>query len=92
MKNVPFPMRPLKTSLSYLRLIPGVLTILLVVKTMRLVPHVLGYIFEKYINQKSFGAYYTRPQITEYLCNRSIHKLILEKINAAPHPRQNKGL
>src|SRR5947208_638643 len=45
-------------------------------------PHVLGYIFEKYINQKSFGAYYTHPEITEYLCERTIHKLILEKINA----------
>ncbi|MGB8345805.1 MAG: DNA methyltransferase, partial [Ktedonobacteraceae bacterium] len=45
-------------------------------------PHVLGYIFEKYINQKSFGAYYTRPEITAYLCERTIHKLILEKINA----------
>ena len=45
-------------------------------------PHVLGYIFEKYINQKFFGAYYTRPEITEYLCERTIHKLILEKINA----------
>ncbi len=44
-------------------------------------PHVLGYIFEKYINQKSFGAYYTRPEITAYLCERTIHKLILEKIN-----------
>ena len=28
-------------------------------------PDVLGYIFEKYINQKAFGAYYTRPEITE---------------------------
>jgi hypothetical protein len=44
-------------------------------------PHVLGYIFEKYINQKFFGAYYTRPEITEYLCERTIHRLILEKIN-----------
>jgi len=44
-------------------------------------PHVLGYIFEKYINQKSFGAYYTRPEITEYLCERAIHKLILERVN-----------
>jgi hypothetical protein len=53
-------------------------------------PHVLGYIFEKYINQKSFGAYYTRPQITEYLCNRSIHKLILEKINITPIPGKTR--
>jgi len=46
-------------------------------------PDVLGYIFEKYINQKAFGAYYTRPQITEYLCDRTIHKLIVDQINAA---------
>lgn len=43
-------------------------------------PDVLGYIFEKYINQKAFGAYYTRPEITGYLAERSIHKLILERI------------
>ncbi|AGX86694.1 type II restriction enzyme methyltransferase subunit [Candidatus Symbiobacter mobilis CR] len=44
-------------------------------------PDVLGYIFEKYINQKAFGAYYTRPEITEYLCERTIHRLILARIN-----------
>ncbi len=44
-------------------------------------PDVLGYIFEKYINQKAFGAYYTRPEITEYLSERTIHKLILDRIN-----------
>ena len=44
-------------------------------------PDVLGYIFEKYINQKAFGAYYTRPEITEYLCERSIHRIILARIN-----------
>lgn len=44
-------------------------------------PDVLGYIFEKYINQKAFGAYYTRPEITEYLCERTIHKLILDRVN-----------
>lgn len=43
-------------------------------------PDVLGYIFEKYINQKAFGAYYTRPEITGYLAERSVHKLILERI------------
>ncbi|MEH1847398.1 MAG: DNA methyltransferase [Nostoc sp.] len=46
-------------------------------------PDVLGYIFEKYINQKAFGAYYTRPQITEYLCDRTIHKLIVDRVNDA---------
>ncbi len=44
-------------------------------------PSVLGFIFEKYINQKAFGAYYTRPEITEYLCRQSIQKLILDKVN-----------
>jgi Putative DNA-binding domain len=44
-------------------------------------PDILGYIFEKYINQKAFGAYYTRPEITEYLSERTIHRLILDAIN-----------
>ncbi|MFZ1643493.1 MAG: DNA methyltransferase [Candidatus Contendobacter sp.] len=44
-------------------------------------PDVLGYIFEKYINQKAFGAYYTRTEITEYLCERTIHRLILARVN-----------
>ncbi|WP_460193432.1 Eco57I restriction-modification methylase domain-containing protein [Thermosynechococcus sp. FA-CM-4201] len=43
-------------------------------------PDILGYIFEKYINQKEFGAYYTRPEITEYLCDRTINKLLLERL------------
>ena len=49
-------------------------------------PDVLGYIFEKYINQKAFGAYYTRPEITSYLAERSIHKLILERIQEPAIP------
>ncbi|MEG4169985.1 MULTISPECIES: Eco57I restriction-modification methylase domain-containing protein [unclassified Microcoleus] len=48
-------------------------------------PAVLGYIFEKYINQKAFGAYYTRPEITEYLCDRTINKLILDRVNEGGH-------
>lgn len=43
-------------------------------------PDVLGYIFEKYINQKAFGAYYTRPEITLYLCEQTIQRLVLEKM------------
>ena len=39
--------------------------------------------FEKYINQKAFGAYYTRTEITEYLCGRTIHRLILNAINTS---------
>jgi Putative DNA-binding domain len=46
-------------------------------------PDVLGHIFEKYINQKGFGAYYTRSEITEYLCHQTIDKLIVDRVNAA---------
>src|ERR1700680_2872416 len=49
-------------------------------------PDVLGYIFEKYINQKAFGAYYTRPQITEYLCEQTLHRLILDRMNEPDLP------
>ena len=49
-------------------------------------PDVLGYIFEKYINQKAFGAYYTRTEITEYLCERTIYRLILDKVNQPALP------
>jgi hypothetical protein len=43
-------------------------------------PDILGFIFEKYINQKAFGAYYTRAEITEYLCDRTIHRLIVDAV------------
>ncbi len=35
-------------------------------------PDVLGYIFEKYINQKEMGAYYTKEDITEYIGRNTI--------------------
>jgi hypothetical protein len=35
-------------------------------------PDVLGYIFEKYINQKQMGAYYTKEDITEYIAKSTI--------------------
>jgi len=54
-------------------------------------PDVLGYIFEKYINQKAFGAYYTRPEITEYLCDRTINKLILDRVNSSLTPLSPDG-
>jgi hypothetical protein len=50
-------------------------------------PDVLGYIFEKYINQKAFGAYYTRTEITQYLCEQTIYKLILDRVNGSPGPK-----
>lgn len=35
-------------------------------------PDVLGYIFEKYINQKEMGAYYTKEDITEYVSKNTV--------------------
>lgn len=49
-------------------------------------PDVLGYIFEKYINQKAFGAYYTKPEITNYLAERSIHQLVLDRVKEPAQP------
>lgn len=35
-------------------------------------PDVLGFIFEKYINQKQMGAYYTKEDITEYISKNTV--------------------
>ncbi len=35
-------------------------------------PDVLGYIFEKYVNQKQMGAYYTKEDITEYISKNTV--------------------
>ncbi len=45
-------------------------------------PDVLGYIFEKYINQKQMGAYYTKEDITEYIGRNTIVPFILESAKA----------
>lgn len=42
-------------------------------------PDVLGYIFEKYINQKQMGAYYTRDDITGYICRNTIIPALFDK-------------
>ncbi len=44
-------------------------------------PDVLGYIFEKYINQKQMGAYYTRDDITGYICRNTIIPALFDKAN-----------
>jgi hypothetical protein len=41
-------------------------------------PDVLGYIFEKYVNQKEMGAYYTKEDITEYISKSTIIPFIFE--------------
>jgi hypothetical protein len=42
-------------------------------------PDVLGYIFEKYINQKQMGAYYTKEDITEYIGKNTILPHLMDK-------------
>ena len=42
-------------------------------------PDVLGYIFEKYINQKQMGAYYTKGDITEYISKNTIIPFLFDK-------------
>ncbi|HDV6322048.1 TPA: Eco57I restriction-modification methylase domain-containing protein [Burkholderia multivorans] len=42
-------------------------------------PDVLGYIFEKYINQKQMGAYYTKEDITEYISKSAIIPHLIEQ-------------
>lgn len=43
-------------------------------------PDVLGYTFEKYINQKEMGAYYTKEDITGYISKNTIIPFIFEKV------------
>src|ERR1043166_347216 len=42
-------------------------------------PDVLGYIFEKYINQRQMGAYYTKEDITECISNNTIIPFLFER-------------
>ncbi len=43
-------------------------------------PDVLGYIFEKYINQKQMGAYYTKEDITEYISKNTIIPFLFDRM------------
>ena len=49
-------------------------------------PSTLNSVRRNNINQKAFGAYYTRPEITGYLAERSIHQLILERVHEPAMP------
>lgn len=42
----------------------------------------LGYIFEKYINQKQMGAYYTKEDITEYIGKNTVLPFLLDAARA----------
>ena len=41
-------------------------------------PDVLGYIFEKYINQKQMGAYYTKEDITGYITRNTVMPFLFD--------------
>jgi hypothetical protein len=45
-------------------------------------PDVLGYIFEKYINQKQMGAYYTKEDITEYISKNTVLPFLFDTARA----------
>ncbi len=45
-------------------------------------PDALGHVLERQVNQKESGAYFTRPEITASLCDRVIHRLIVDAVNA----------
>jgi hypothetical protein len=49
-------------------------------------PDVLGYIFEKFVNQKQMGAYYTKEDITDYIGKNTIIPCLLAKVRA-DHPK-----
>ena len=42
----------------------------------------LGYIFEKYINQKQMGAYYTKEDITEYISKNTVIPFLFDAARA----------
>jgi len=42
-------------------------------------PDVLGYIFEKYINQKQMGAYYTKEDITGYISRNTVLPFLFDQ-------------
>ena len=53
-------------------------------------PDVLGYIFEKYINQKQMGAYYTKEDITGYISKNTIIPFIFDTV-LKRHPAAASG-
>ncbi|MBE9041155.1 ATP-binding protein [Oscillatoriales cyanobacterium LEGE 11467] len=44
-------------------------------------PELWGYVFEQYINRDRLGAYFTPPEIAEYLCDRTVGKAIVDRVN-----------
>lgn len=59
-------------------------------------PHILGYIFEKYVNQKQMGAYYTKEDITGYICRNTIiprlFDMLAEESDRTGDPRSRQAV
>lgn len=59
-------------------------------------PDVIGYIFEKYINQKEMGAYYTKEDITDYIGKNTIiprlFDMAREKCKVAFEGKRESGI
>jgi hypothetical protein len=53
-------------------------------------PDVLGYIFEKYINQKQMGAYYTKEDITDYIGKNTLIPYLFHSVQEQ-YPRAFAG-
>lgn len=49
-------------------------------------PDIMGYILEKYINQKQTGAYYTRDDISGYICRSTIIPVLFDKAGLSLAP------
>ena len=45
-------------------------------------PDVLGHIFEKFINQKQMGAYYTKEDITDYITQNTVIPWLFRKVES----------
>jgi hypothetical protein len=52
-------------------------------------PDVLGYIFEKYVNQKQMGAYYTKEDITGYISQETIIPRLFDMVKVKYKPAFN---
>jgi len=55
-------------------------------------PDVLGYIFEKYVNQRELGAYYSKQDITDYISKNTILPFLLLQLNAILSDKDNESL
>ncbi|WP_343233821.1 DNA methyltransferase [Natronococcus sp. A-GB7] len=44
-------------------------------------PAILGHIFERTVNQKEMGAYYTPEEITSHMAEQTIHPNLLDRLN-----------